>query len=66
MNSRRTAERRKSRTTALKQSYSRKGKTLSVPDTIVAAVAIHDRLTPITDNIRDFPMKELSLHRLVN
>jgi predicted nucleic acid-binding protein len=50
----------------LKQGYSREGKTLSVPDTIVAAVAIHNNLTLITDNTKDFPMKELSLHPSVN
>jgi predicted nucleic acid-binding protein len=50
----------------LKQGYSRKGKTLSVPDTIIAAVAIHNHLTLITDNIKDFPMKDLSLHPPVN
>jgi predicted nucleic acid-binding protein len=32
----------------------------------VAAVAIYNHLTPITDNIKDFPMKDLSLHRPVN
>lgn len=50
----------------LKQSHGRKGKTLSLPDTIVAAVAIHNRLTLITDNFKDFPMKELSLYPLLN
>jgi len=50
----------------LRQRHSRKGKTLSVADTIVAAVAIHYRLTLITDNTRDFPMKELSLFPFPN
>jgi predicted nucleic acid-binding protein len=50
----------------LKQGYSRKGKTLSIPDTIIAAVAIHNQLTLITDNTKDFPMKELALYPLPN
>jgi predicted nucleic acid-binding protein len=49
-----------------KQSHSRRGKTLSMPDAIVAAVAIHNHLTLITDNVKDFPMKELSLYSLLN
>jgi len=48
----------------LKRDYSRKGKTLSIADTIVAAVALHHQLTLITDNIRDFPMKDLTFHSL--
>lgn len=48
----------------LKRNYSHKGKTLSIPDTIVAAVAIYNQLTLITDNVKDFPMKELALHSL--
>jgi predicted nucleic acid-binding protein len=43
----------------LKRDYSRKGKTLSIPDTIVAAVALHHQLTLITDNAKDFPMEDL-------
>lgn len=50
----------------LKQNHSRKGKTLSIPDTIIAAVAIHNQLTLITDNTKDFPMKELTLYPLPN
>ena len=36
--------------------------TLSPTDTIIAAVAIHNQLTLITDNIKAFPMPELSLY----
>ena len=47
----------------LKRDYSSKGKTLSIPDTIVAAVALHNQIALITDNIKDFPMEELSLYQ---
>jgi predicted nucleic acid-binding protein len=45
----------------LKREYGSKGKTLSILDTIVAAVALHNELVLITDNVKDFPMEELSL-----
>lgn len=48
----------------LKQRHARKGATLSLSDAIIAAVAIHNGLTLITDNTKDFPMKELSLYPL--
>ena len=48
----------------LKREYGRKGKTLSIPDTLIAAVALHYRLALITDNTKDFPMSDLSLHSL--
>ena len=48
----------------LKREYGTKGKTLSIPDTIVAAVALHNELVLITDNVKDFPMEELSLYPL--
>jgi predicted nucleic acid-binding protein len=48
----------------LKRDYSRTGKTFTIPDTIIAAVAIHNQLPLITDNRSDFPMKELSLYSL--
>jgi predicted nucleic acid-binding protein len=50
----------------LKRDYGRKGKTLAIPDVLVAAVAIYYHLTLITDNVKDFPMPELSLHTLPN
>jgi predicted nucleic acid-binding protein len=46
---------------SLKRDYARKGVTLSLADTLIAAVAIHNRLTLITDNVKDFPMPELSI-----
>ena len=45
----------------LKREHGRKGMTLNLGDVIIAAVAIHDQLTLLTDNIKDFPMKDLSL-----
>lgn len=48
----------------LKQSFWKKGVTLTVADTLIAAVAIQESLTLITDNVKDFPMPELSLHLL--
>jgi predicted nucleic acid-binding protein len=48
----------------LKQQYSRKGRTLSVTDSLIAAVALHNGFTLLTDNTKDFAMKELSLYPL--
>jgi predicted nucleic acid-binding protein len=48
----------------LKCDYGRRGKTFSIPDTMIAAVALHYRLALITDNAKDFPMSDLSLHSL--
>ncbi len=48
----------------LKRDYSRKGKTLTISDSTIAAVALHHKLTLITDNVRDFLMKELVVYPL--
>jgi predicted nucleic acid-binding protein len=48
----------------LKQEYSRKGRTLSVSDSLIAAVTLYNGFTLLTDNTKDFPMKELSLYPL--
>ena len=48
----------------LKQIHSRRGRTLSIPDTIIAAVAIYNHLTILTDNTNDFLIKELYIHPL--
>ena len=45
-----------------KRDYARKGTTLNLGDVIIAAVAIHYELTLLTDNVKDFPMKNLSLY----
>ncbi len=44
---------------ALKQKWSRKGRTLALADMIVAAVALERGCTLMTDNRKDFPMEEL-------
>ena len=50
----------------LKRDFGKKGKTLSIPDTLIAATAIHNSLTLLTDNTKDFPMNELNLYPLPN
>jgi predicted nucleic acid-binding protein len=44
---------------ALKQQWSRKGRTLTLADMIVAAIALEHGFTLMTDNRKDFPMEEL-------
>src|SRR5258708_27994250 len=48
----------------LMNGWARKGKTISLPDAIVAAIAIERDCTLMTDNRKDFPMSELSLYPL--
>lgn len=48
----------------LRQIWSRKGKTFSVPDMVIAALCITESLTLVTDNRKDFSMPELTLHPL--
>jgi predicted nucleic acid-binding protein len=48
----------------LKRDYSQKGKTLTISDATIAAVALHHKVTLITANVRDFPMKELAIYPL--
>jgi predicted nucleic acid-binding protein len=48
----------------LKREYSQKGKTLTISDATIAAVALHHKVTLVTANVRDFPMKELSIYPL--
>jgi predicted nucleic acid-binding protein len=48
----------------LQNVWAKKGKTVSLPDAIVAAIAIDRGCTLMTDNRKDFPMSELSLYRL--
>ena len=48
----------------LKNNYARKGKAISIADAMIAAVALHFRLTLITDNTKDFPMEALAIHTL--
>jgi predicted nucleic acid-binding protein len=48
----------------LKRDWAKKGKTLGLPDTIIAATALEHDLTLMTDNRKDFPMPELRLFDL--
>lgn len=48
----------------MKRDYSQRGKTLTIADATIAAVAIHYRLPLMTDNVKDFLMKELQLYPL--
>ena len=48
----------------LKRDYGRKGITVTIADATIGAVALAHELTLMTDNIKDFPMKELVLYPL--
>ena len=48
----------------LKRDYGRKGVTLSVADATIAAIAITHGLTLMTDNVKDFPMADLTMYPL--
>ena len=48
----------------LKRDHSRKGQTMTVADATIAAVALVHQLTLMTDNVKDFPMKDLPLYPL--
>jgi predicted nucleic acid-binding protein len=48
----------------LKRDYAKKGSTLSLTDTTIAAVALEYNLTLITDNVKHYPMPELKLYPL--
>lgn len=49
---------------ALKQQWSRKGRTLALADMIVAAIALEHGCALMTDNHKDFPMQELDKYDL--
>jgi predicted nucleic acid-binding protein len=48
----------------LKNEWSRKGRTLTIADTIIAAVALENRCVLMTDNGKDFPMPDLKCYPL--
>lgn len=48
----------------LKRYWARKGRTLTLADTLIAAVAIEQGCPLATDNRKDFPMPELELYSL--
>jgi predicted nucleic acid-binding protein len=49
---------------SLKNKYARKGRTLTLADTIITANAIERQCTLMTDNRKDFPMPELECYDL--
>lgn len=48
----------------LKNEWGKRGHTLSVPDTLIAATALAHTFVLVTDNRKDFPMPELALYEL--
>ena len=48
----------------LRNEWARKGQTLALADTIVAAAALENHCVLMTDNRKDFPMPELNLYPL--
>lgn len=48
----------------LRNKWARKGRTLALADTIIAAAAIENQCVLMTDNQKDFPMPELNLYPL--
>ena len=48
----------------LRRDYGRKGTTLNLGDVMIAAVGIENQLTLLTDNVKDFPMEDLSLYAM--
>ena len=46
----------------LKYQWSKGGKTLSLADALIAAIAIEERCALLTDNRKDFPMPEVQLY----
>jgi predicted nucleic acid-binding protein len=46
----------------LKNTWARKGRTVTLSDTIVAAIAIERGCTLVTDSRKDFPMPEVQLY----
>jgi len=48
----------------LRRDHARKGVSLATSDVTIAAVAIHHQLILITDNLKHYPMKELTLYPL--
>ncbi len=46
----------------LQSHWRQQGRTLALPDATIAAVAVANKLVLVTNNTRDFPMPELTLH----
>ena len=45
----------------MKAHWAKKGRTLTLPDVLIAALAIENEFALATDNRKDFPMPELNL-----
>jgi len=50
----------------LKNQWARIGRTLTLADTMVAAIAIEQKCVLVTDNRKDFPMPQVRLYDLPN
>ena len=48
----------------LKNEWAKQGRTLSIPDVIIAATALAYKLVLMTDNRKDFPMPQLAIFPL--
>jgi predicted nucleic acid-binding protein len=48
----------------LKRDHARKGIVVSIANATIAAVAIAHDLSLLTDNVKDFPMNDLTLYPL--
>lgn len=48
----------------LKRNFARRGFTLAIGDVTIAAVALQNHLTLLTDNVKHYPMPDLSLYPL--
>ena len=48
----------------LKRDCTRQGITLALSDVTIAAVSLYHGLTLITDNVKHYPLEDLSLHKL--
>jgi tRNA(fMet)-specific endonuclease VapC len=48
----------------LRRDHARKGIVVSIADATIAAVAIANDLSLLTDNVKDFPMNDLTLYPL--
>jgi tRNA(fMet)-specific endonuclease VapC len=48
----------------LKRDHGKKGQTLNLGDVLIAAIALHNGVQLLTDNTKDFPMKDLTLYPL--
>jgi predicted nucleic acid-binding protein len=45
----------------LRQEWSRRGLTLTIADLLIASVALEHGLILVTDNLKDFPMRDLRM-----